>query len=198
VSTPLEIVAGVSVEVILSAMALGLLYRIWGGVFRVPKKHTIFPFQRGVLLNGEDVEKVLRPGSHWIRPKQTLVICDMRPKPFQAAGLEMLAADGMGMRISLGGEYQIDDPTSFVTHSSDAFGAFYVEVRQTLYVVVREQSSNVLVNTQDRLVSRVRELLLPRGKQLGIQMTQLDLWEVVPLGWIRQPPELDSAMPPIQ
>jgi hypothetical protein len=34
-------------------------------------------------------------------------------------------------------------------------------------------------------VARVQELLAPRAAQLGIEVMQLDAWEVVPLNWLR-------------
>jgi hypothetical protein len=61
------------------------------------------------------------------------MLCDMRPKPFQVLSQELLTVDGMGLRMSLGGEQRIIDPALFVTESSDAFGAFYLEIRSTAY-----------------------------------------------------------------
>lgn len=196
-ASPEDIVVGVTVEVFLAAMALGLIYRVWGGVFPVPKKHKVLPFQRGVVLNGEEVERVVGPGSLWITPKRTLIACDMRPKPFQLAGLELVAADGVVMRISLGVEYQIVDPSSFVTRSSDPYAAFYVELRQAIHVAAREKNSRSLMNEQNLFIARIKELVASRSTQLGIALTQLDIWEVVSLGWVQPPSEFPPETPTI-
>ncbi len=164
-SSPAEIAAGVTVELFLAALAIGLLYRVWGKIFAVPRRQSVLAFQQGVVLREGQVEKVLTPGTYWITPKRTLVICDMRPKPFQIPAQEMLTADGMGVRMSLGGEYRISDGALFLAESSDAFAALYLG--------------------QAPLTSRIKELLIPRATQLGVEMTKLEIWEAVPIGWLR-------------
>ncbi len=197
-STPLEIAAGVTVELVVAAVAIGVLYRVWGGLFAVPKKVKVLSFQRGVVLKGEEVEKVVGPGSYWITPKRTLVLCDMRPKPFQLAGLELLSADGMGMRISFGVEYQITDAAAFVTQSSDAYAAFYIDLRQAIHVAVREQSSKSLMKDAEPLTSRIREKVLARSSHLGVGLSKLDVWETMTLGIQRDSSGLDFDTQPIQ
>jgi regulator of protease activity HflC (stomatin/prohibitin superfamily) len=185
-SSRIEIAIGVTVELFFAALAVGLLYRVWGKVFAIPKRQVVLAFQQGVVLQGGQVEKILGPGSYWITPKRSLLLCDMRMKPFQIPAQEVLSADGMGVRISLGGEYRIAKADFFVSESSDTFGAFYLEIRQALHVAVKEFSSEAIFSGQAPLTARMKELLVPRASQLGIEMTQLEVWESVPIGWLRQ------------
>jgi regulator of protease activity HflC (stomatin/prohibitin superfamily) len=183
--SPAEIAAGVTVELFLAALAIGLLYRVWGKIFGVPRRQSVLAFQQGVVLREGQVEKVLNPGAYWITPKRTLVICDMRPKPFQIPAQEMLTADGMGVRMSLSGEYRISDAALFLAESSDAFAALYLEIRQALHIAVKESDSNAILRGQAPLTSRIKELMVPRATQLGVEMTKLEIWEAVPIGWLR-------------
>ena len=192
-----DIVIGTTVEVFLFSVAAGIVYRVWGGVLPFPKKHKVLPFQRGVVLNGEEVERVVGPGSCWITPKRTLIVCDTRPKPFQLAGLELVAADGVAIRLSLGVEYQIVDPGSFVTRSSDPYAAFYVELRQAIHIAAREKSGRNLMNEQDMFVARIKTLVASRSAELGVALTQFDIWEMVALGWVQPPSEIDPETPTI-
>jgi len=185
-SNPAEIAAGVSVEILFVALAAGVLYRVWGRVFAVPQRQVVLGFQSGVILRDGNVEKVLTPGRYWITPKQTLLLCDMRPKPFQVPGQDLITSDGMGVRMSLGGEYRISEPSAFCTESSDAYSSFYLDLRQALLAAVGELNSDAILNGQALVTARVKELLIPRAAQLGIEMTQLDVWEAVPLGRLRQ------------
>jgi regulator of protease activity HflC (stomatin/prohibitin superfamily) len=141
--------------------------------------------QQGVLLREGKVEKVLGPGTYWITPKRTLLLCDIRPTPFQIGSQELLTADGMGVRVSLGGEYRVINATSFVSESSDAFASFYIELRQALRVAVGELNSENFLGEHALIAIRTKELLVPRAAQLGIEMTQLEVWEAVPVGWLR-------------
>jgi hypothetical protein len=180
-----EVAIGISVELILVAIALGVLYRFLGRFFSVPHRQAVLSFQRGVLLHGERVEKVLLPGTYWIKPKRTLMLCDMRPKPFQVLAQELLTADGMVVRISLGGEYRVAAPESFLTQSSDAFGALYLDLRQALRTATSELNSAAFLSEGTPLVARINELLVPRSQQLGIELVRLEVSESSPLGWPR-------------
>jgi regulator of protease activity HflC (stomatin/prohibitin superfamily) len=139
----------------------------------------------GVVLREGKVEKLLGPGAYWITPKCRMILCDVRPTPFQVPSQELLTFDGMAIRISLGGEYRISNPAFFVTESSDAFGAFYLELRQALRVAVGELNSPGFLSGQAPLTARMKELLVPKAAQLGIEMTQLEIYECVPVGWLR-------------
>lgn len=185
-SSPLEIVAGITVELVFVALAIGLLYRVWGRVFAIPQRRVILPFQKGVLLQATQVVKTLDPGMYWISPKRTLFLCDMRPVPFQVPSIELLTVDKMNVRISLSGEYQITNPASFISQSSDTFAAFYLEVRRAVFTAVGELHSDSFIKEQVLLTDRVKELLVPRSAQLGLEIAQIEVWEAVPLGWVRQ------------
>lgn len=181
-----EIIVGTIVELFLAALALGLLYRVWGSLLPVPRMHNIIAFQRGVVVCEGQVEKVLGPGRHWVTPRRTLMLCDVRPAPFQVSAQELLTADGMAVRMSLGGEYRVVNPALFVTESSDSFGAFFLEVRRALRNAVGELESQNFFAGQALIPARMKELLIPKAAQLGLEMTQLEVGEAVPVGWLRQ------------
>ena len=167
-------------------IALAVIYRGWGWFFPVPKRRVVEAFQRGVVLREGRVEKILTPGVHWITPKRTLVVCDVRPTPFHVSGQELLTADGMGVRVTLAGEYRVANPACFVTASSDAFASFYLELRQALRLTAGEMNSSGFFSAQVQLVATIRELLQPKEAQLGIEMTQPDMFEAVPIGGLRE------------
>jgi regulator of protease activity HflC (stomatin/prohibitin superfamily) len=185
-ASPIEIAAGAAVEVVFIAIVGAVIYRVWGWFFPVPKRRVIEAFQRGVVLREGRVERILNPGAHRITPKRTLVTCDTRPTPFQIVGQELLTADRMAVRVSVSGEYRVADPARFVTESSDAFASFYLDLRPALRLAVGEVNSRDLVTMHAQPVARIRELLQPREAQLGIEMTQLEVFEAVPIGWLHE------------
>ena len=197
-STILQNLAAASIEVIIFGFALGLVYRVWGGVFRLPKRHTVQPFQSGVVMRGQTADRVLPAGRHWIWPKETLFLCDMRCKPFQFAGLEALSSDQMVFRISINGEYQVSSPVAFVSANSDAFGAFYLDIRQAIYSGLREQHSSSLSRTHTAIAEQITALVANRSAQLGVGLQKLDVYELMPLGRVQISLESESIELPIQ
>ena len=178
-----QIAAVVTVEAVLFAAALGLLYRLYGRIFAVPTRVVVGAFEQGVVLRGSSVEKVLAPGRYWMTPRRSLMRVDMRPKPLQIPAQELIALDEARIRVSLGGELKILDPARFVAESSDAAGAFYLELRQALRMAATELPSEAILGSQSLLTARVGDLLIPRAAQLGVELTRLDVWQVVLVGW---------------
>jgi regulator of protease activity HflC (stomatin/prohibitin superfamily) len=179
-----EIVVGALVELVFLTVVLAVLYRVGLWFSLVPKRQIVPEFQRCVVLRNGRVEKILEPGAHWVSLKGRLILCDARPTPFQL-GQEMLTSDGLAVRVSLGGEYVVKDPASFVTESTDSFGVFFLELRQALRLAVGEIPSAKFLAGQAELPDRLRELLAPRGSQLGIELTRIEVLEAIPIGWLR-------------
>lgn len=177
-----EIIVGTIVELFLLLAALGVLYRLWGGVIG-PKRLVVPAFHRGVWVRGGVVKRVVESGSYWVSPKSSLVLCDMRPTPFQINGQEGLTSDGVSVRVSIGGALRVSNPASFVTESTNSFDSLYMEIRQALRVAMGEMSTDNIVAAQTLLPTRLKELLAPRSSQLGVEVTHLDVHEAVPSGW---------------
>jgi regulator of protease activity HflC (stomatin/prohibitin superfamily) len=182
----IDLVAGLLVELFVLFLALWILYRVWSNFLPVPQRQRVSALQQGVLLLNNQVEKVLAPGTYWVTPRRTLIVCDMRPRPFQVSDQQVQAADDMHLRISLSGEFQISDPGRFVSQNSNSFDAFYLELRQALRSAARELDGQSILSEQSALLARVKELVLPRGDQLGVELNQLDVLQTTPLGWFRE------------
>jgi hypothetical protein len=186
VASTTEIIAGTAVEIAFLALALGVLYRVWGKFLPTPRRQRVLAFQRGVLFKRDGSSNILGPGDHWISSKRSVLLCDMRSKPYQVSAQDVAMGDGMAMRLSLMGECRVANPEIFVTQSSDPFGAFYLEARQAIHQAARDLEGASTLNDPHLLTSRVRELLVPRAAHLGLDVTQLDITEILPVGWFRQ------------
>jgi regulator of protease activity HflC (stomatin/prohibitin superfamily) len=183
VASATEVAVGVAVELVIFGIAGGVLFRLYGAIFSAPKLQTVVAFQVGVILLKGSVERIVEPGRYWISPKRTLVLCDMRPRPFQLAAQDLLTIDMLLVRISVSGEYQITDPARFVTASTNGFDALFLDLKQALRVAVAEAEAETLFRGESPMTPRVRELLVPRSAHLGLEVTKLEVWEALPLGW---------------
>ena len=114
-----------------------------------------------------------------------MILCDMRAKPYQIAAQDVAMSDGMAMRLSISGEYRVSDPALFTIQSSDPFGAFYLEARQALHLAAKEFEGLPVLTDPHLITSRVRELLIPPAAHLGLDITSLNVSEILPIGWFR-------------
>ena len=180
--TPAEMVVNVIVWAFMLLIAVGVAYRVWGAALPFPRKFIVSSFHAGVVVRNGKAERVVGPGSYWLAQNRSLVLCDMRPNPFQIAAQNVIASDGIGVQISVGGEQKIANPLAFVSENSDSFAAFYLEMRQALRVAVSEMESDAVLANQSSVTARMKELLTPRAAELGIQLIRLEVFEAMPLG----------------
>jgi len=177
-----EIVAGIAVEVVVFGIAAGVIYRFFSGRFLIPKREIILPNQRGVVVQGEKIIRVAEPGSCWVRPKQRIILCDMRPRPLQMAGLEIICSNEGIVRLSLSARYQIADAAAYYIGSSNAGDAIFVELRRSIASAARQQLSSAIVAAPEAFAQRVREAAAPAAARLGLQISELDIWDAVFVG----------------
>ncbi len=187
-----EIMAGVAVEISLAVFILGVIYRLLGRPLGYFKMNKIQPFQRGVLMSGEIVERVLEPGTHWIWSKKSILLCDTRPKPFQLNSQEVQVSSDAWVRVSMNGATKIVDAAIYVTASTDALATFYTSLRRLLTEAAKAQTFHWRSEDGDRLAERLQKLLEQEAENLGLAVTSLDVWEVLPLypQRTRETPEL--------
>jgi regulator of protease activity HflC (stomatin/prohibitin superfamily) len=183
-STP-EILTGIAVEVGLLVLVLGTVFRLLSGKFLVPSRMVILPNQRGVIVQGDRVVRVAEPGTCWVRPDQRVVLCDMRIRSLNMVGVEVLSSDSGIVRFSISGEFKIADPTVYYTVSTQANDALYVQVRKSIIVVAKQMTSANIVAVPELVATHVREAAAPEAAQIGLEITNLQVWEASSLGWLR-------------
>jgi regulator of protease activity HflC (stomatin/prohibitin superfamily) len=183
-----EILAGTAVEVVIFGVAGGVLYRVWRGASFLPQRRTLLPFNKGVVLEGERVVKVLDSGTYWVKPKQTIVPVDVRPRPFQMPSRQLLTADGQGLQIRLEGEYKVVDPRLFVLESSDGHAAFYLSLDRETARAIGELERAEILTSRVSPADRIRERIEPRAAQLGVAITHLDVSDLIPIAWLQSAP----------
>lgn len=179
-----DVLAGIAIELALIALAGMLLRNMAAKLSFVPSRVKLLPFNRGVILKGDEVVKVVEPGYHWVKPSQSLVPVDTRSKPFQISSRELLTADDGVVRASFGGEYRVSDPQRYVAESSDAFGSMYVALEKVIPSAALEFSTEEILNTPTPFAERIVELIEPGAARYGLRVTSLEVSHSISLGWV--------------
>ena len=173
-----------------------LAHRFVGRYLPMPHRLNVPPFKTGVILLRDKPVRTVPTGTYWLSPHSTILTCDTRSTPLKLAPEEFLTADNFGLRISLTGHYRITDPTAFVTTSSNATGAFFLELTQSLRESTQEFSGHNPAFARTALPARIQQLVAPRAARLGITVDSLEIAEYVPLGWLKSATPQTPAPPP--
>jgi hypothetical protein len=183
VTTFIEYLAGAAVEVVIIGVAGGILYRVWRGASFLPQRRTLVSFNRGVILEGERVVRVIDSGSCWITSKQSLVPVDIRARPFQTERRGLATGDKRTIVTYLHGEYKVIDPAIFILASTDGHAAFRMAMEREVGRAAAELTRDEILESTSVLAERVKERIEPRVAELGIGITHLEVADLLPAAW---------------
>jgi len=145
-------------------------------------------------MQGDHPLRVVEPGGCWVRPGQKVVLCDIRPRKLQLEGFEVLTADNVLLRISLSGEYSVDDPIVYLQGSSNANNALYFELRRLLTTTAREQVSQRIMGAQDAFQLAILDRTNRAVQTLGLRIASLQIWNIFDAGRIHIPSEPEGLI----
>lgn len=101
------------------------------------KRITIFEFERGILFKRGKYHKILEPGIHWYQTlSHKIHKRDMRSRVVQIPGQEVLSSDNIQVKLSLVGNYKIEDPVKSIIEVIDYHQAIYLELQVNLRDIV--------------------------------------------------------------
>lgn len=151
-----------------------------------PKYQVVYDYQRGVLYNKGVFERVLPPGSYWIPLWKTTTIVDMRLQVLTVPAQEVLSSDGISSKISLAGQYRVDDPQRSVAQTTYALGSLYMYAQQVLRDVAAGQTFEELLKDRTVNQARIFEAVDPKAIEIGLKVDQLEIRDIVLSGEMKR------------
>jgi regulator of protease activity HflC (stomatin/prohibitin superfamily) len=180
-----EIASGIVGALFVFVLFATGIYRLLAGRFILPKRQVILPNQTAVVVKGDRTIRVAGPGGCWVRPGQSLVPCDMRPRPLQMVALEVLTSDLGIVRISLNGSYKISDPATYYVSSAHTADEIHIQLRRIVSTSGRSLAKMTLINDPDSFATLIRDKLASEAAKLGLEVTELAIWESIDMGFVR-------------
>jgi regulator of protease activity HflC (stomatin/prohibitin superfamily) len=147
---------------------------------------VVFQYQRGLLFNRGLLKQVLNPGVYWTFSTRAITSIDMRLQPLNVPGQEILTSDGISLKISLAGEYQVVDPERYLVSSVNAGASLYLHAQQALRTATAEQTFEALLSARPALNLRVTELVSEQAAGLGLAVVRLEIRDLMLTGEIKR------------
>jgi regulator of protease activity HflC (stomatin/prohibitin superfamily) len=172
-----DLIIGVLVELSILSFAVAVLYRLMAGKFLFPKRESVLPYQSGVIVKGDQVMRIVSPGPCWIRPRERLVLCDIRPRPLELSNFEVFTNDGAIIRLNLSAEYKVSNPATFMVASTHAADALVSQMRRAIVSSARAIDSATLISAPDVLASRIANAMLEPATKFGFTVSSVQVWD---------------------
>ncbi|MHB1134170.1 MAG: slipin family protein [Chloroflexota bacterium] len=146
----------------------------------LPKRITVFEFERGLRYRGGRAAGVLGPGQYWLNPiSATVIKVDMRPRFATLSGQEVLSADGVPIKLSLAAQFEVVDPEMAINQSQDYQGALYLELQLALRGIAGSQKVDELLAERAEIGRRLQEEVADRAEALGLRLLGVDVKDLM-------------------
>jgi regulator of protease activity HflC (stomatin/prohibitin superfamily) len=143
---------------------------------------VVRPFERAVLyVDGRRVE-VLEAGAHAFNAvgRQIAVhAVDMRERETQIQGQELMTADKVTLRVNLIVTWRVTDALASVESQTNLDGAIYSEAQMSARRYIAGLSVDELLEGRREASDRMLERLAERAARWGVEVTQIDLKDVI-------------------
>ena len=153
------------------------------------RRELIEAYEVGLLfVNGALLDK-LPPGRYafWeVGRKVEVRKVDLRPTPLEVTAQEILTKDRVGIRVTLTAFYKVIDPEKTVLASGDVAGTLYRLVRLAIREAVATRTLDDILAARDKIDGEVREYVDKRASELGIEIGEIGVKDVILPGDVRE------------
>jgi regulator of protease activity HflC (stomatin/prohibitin superfamily) len=140
------------------------------------------PHERVLLFREGELVGQLEPGMHVYWKQAGKIVAkrlDLREQVADVSGQEIMTADKVTLRVNMVVTYQVIDPVKAVTVVADEEQALYREAQLALREAVGVRALDKLLTDKDAVGREVRDMLLARAKEFGVEVRAVGLRDVI-------------------
>ena len=144
--------------------------------------------EAGLLTVDGKLEERLQPGRHafWnIGRTVKIAKVDLRPQPLEVTAQEILTKDRIGIRVTLTAFVKVIDPEKAVLSTADVNGTLYRMIQFAIREAVAARTLDEILAARDTIDNQVRAFVSERAKQLGAEVGEIGVKDVILPGDIR-------------
>ena len=146
----------------------------------LPKRVTVYEFERGLKYHKGRFEKILGPGQYSILPYFTSVTkIDTRLRYTTIGGQEVMTRDGVTLKASLAAEYQVADPAAAVSRVESFEQALYLELQMGLRELIGGEDVEQLLPKRGEFGKLLKEMTAEKLKGFGLELQSVNVKDIM-------------------
>lgn len=170
--------------VIAAFIALFVIFRLLRSWF---KHEIVYEYEKGLRYRKGKLITVLGPGSYWYAKSFSHIVkIDMRPRLITIAGQEVLSKDGVTLKVSIVGNFAIDDPVKAIHSSENYQVALYTILQVTLREIIGSSEIDQLLENRADFNKRLLELSSPKVGEMGLKLDSAEIKDIMFPGELKQ------------
>ncbi|GAB2969165.1 slipin family protein [Saccharothrix stipae] len=142
-------------------------------------KHTLMPWERGVVFRHGKLVEVLEPGRHRRNFRHRVHHVDVRPRAHTPGWQDIPTADGVLIRVTLVLHWAISDAARYVQEAAAPEVELHLQVQVALRAAVLTRAHDEVDRSRDAIATEVRTAVTARAATLGIDLREVAVRDVV-------------------
>ncbi len=145
--------------------------------------------EAGILFIDGQLKEKLAPGRHafWqIGRTVRIGKVDMRPRPHEVTAQEILTKDRIGIRVTLTAFTKVIDPEKATLAAADLDNTVYRLIQFAIREAVATRTLDDILAARDTIDREVRGFVTERVKELGIEIGEIGVKDVILPGDVRE------------
>jgi regulator of protease activity HflC (stomatin/prohibitin superfamily) len=145
--------------------------------------------EAGLLFIDGQLKERLGPGRHafWqIGRTVRIGKVDLRPRPHEVTAQEILTKDRIGIRVTLTAFTRVIDPEKATLAAADLDNTVYRLIQFAIREAVATRTLDEILSARDTIDREVRGFVTERVKELGIEIGEIGVKDVILPGDVRE------------
>ncbi len=170
----------ISIAIVLLLVGI-LLYRLVR-----PRYIMVQPYQRGILTLRGVYRATLNPGGYWVSSRHHITNIDMRRQVMTLAPQEILTSDGLTIKLTLTGEFNVDDAKLNNYYAVNPLINLHLYAQAAMRAVVVSMTFEDIVQRQPILNAQIHAIVESSAKALGMTLHNLQIRDIILPGELKR------------
>jgi regulator of protease activity HflC (stomatin/prohibitin superfamily) len=141
---------------------------------------TVLEYERGLRYQSGRFVGVVNPGMYWASRAFTRITrIDIRPTHVTVPGQEVIAADGVSLKITVAAKYRISDVAKAVHTIADFRLGLYTVLQLALRELVAGSPAENVLSTRAEINARLMQIVAPKAAEFGIDLLEAEIKDVM-------------------
>jgi regulator of protease activity HflC (stomatin/prohibitin superfamily) len=167
-------------SLLLGGLAIVVIYFL-STLFRSTfARHIIWEYEKGIKYKSGRFDRVLEPGSYLIFKRSSKITAlDMRPRHLVVSGQELLSSDGIGLKVSLAGQWLVADPLRAINSTENYVLAIYSTAQIGLREIVGANPIDDLLQNRASIDLALFEKCEKKVEEYGLRLISINIRDIM-------------------
>ncbi len=150
--------------------------------------YQIAPYEKGILLVNNQLEKELGPGKHYFWKNATplsIILADTRQLQLEMNGQEILTSDKAALRINFYAEYKIVDVRRALFDNQNFEKQLYLLLQLVLRALIGRHTLDQLLSRKEDISNSLLTAVQARAMDLGLEVVYCGIRDVILPGEVK-------------